>query len=374
MVRDALTYLIRNTDITYLSEGSIARAMVEATSLEVSRLQDFILSQVDKAFLSTSSGLYLDLFGEMLGLPRYRDRVAVVEADDKAIRFYVTSGTLGSRLQSASNPSLAVIPARTTIQNSSGSVVYTTINDTIFPASAKQVYVAATAETPGAAYNVGANQLVIHSLGNSEILVTNDTSITVGADIEPDSEYRFRLSKAMTARYGSNSTAVQLAAISQPGISRVELLQYSRGAGTFDVLLVPQGNRVTRAVLDNTRRAVEQVTAFGVSPRVIEPEYLPFKIAIQLSYKEGTQSGQKLAARNSAQSAILTYLSSIPLGGEVVINQIRSAVLTANSNIRDLQIIELCIDGQPRVIRNIKLRKDEIVLPDPNAKDPIEVI
>ena len=78
MIRDSLRYLSSNTDISYFSQGSVAKALVEATNLEISRLQDFVSTVSDNSYISTAGGIYLDFFGEMLGIPRTKDRRASV--------------------------------------------------------------------------------------------------------------------------------------------------------------------------------------------------------------------------------------------------------------------------------------------------------
>lgn len=373
MTKDSLRYLGQNTDITYFADGSIARALVEASNLEISRLQQFISGMIDNGFISRASGIYLDMFGEVLGVSRIRDRRATASADEKIIRFYVTTGTLGSRLLTSSSGN-ASIPAGTTIQNNDGSVVFTVTTEVTFPSNHTYVYVPAIATSVGAGFNIGANQLTIHSLSNSDIKVTNDIAISSGSSLEVDDEYRYRLSRTMTARYGANISAIQLAAISQAGVARTEILQYARGAGTFDVLLVPQGNKVSRKTIEDTRRAVEQVVAFGISPKIKEPEYVPFQTSIQLQFPDNTAVGVKLNANTNVQSAVLQYLASIPLGGELIINQLRAAVLNSDPTIKDMQIVELCIDGQPRTIRNVKLKKDELFIPCEDCPSPIIVI
>ena len=70
MNSDALQYLAQNTDITFLSEGSIARSLVEATNLEVSKVQEYITASYANVFLNSATGYYLDLIGQMLGLKR----------------------------------------------------------------------------------------------------------------------------------------------------------------------------------------------------------------------------------------------------------------------------------------------------------------
>jgi uncharacterized phage protein gp47/JayE len=374
MTRDSIRYLSRNTDITYFSQGSIARALVEATNLEISRLQEFVTTQFENSFLSTAQGIYLDLFGETLGLPRIRDRRANATVEDGAVRFFVDSGTLGSRLRDPGDPSRGLIRAGAVIRNAAGTVEFSTTVDTSFPINATSAFVPVIAATAGSEFNVGANQLVVHDLGVSDVKVTNDITITTGSDLEPDEEYRFRLSRAMSARFCSNEAAVQVAAMGQPGVSDVRLVPFARGAGTFDVLVIPQGNRLQQATKDNVRRAVEQIVAYGVNHKVREPEYVPFKLTVQLRFTDETPEGRKGVLRRAVEASLLRYFSRIPIGGQLVINQIRSAALNTDRLINDVRIIELCLDGKPRTLRNVRLREDELFIPDSDSADPVKVI
>jgi uncharacterized phage protein gp47/JayE len=374
MVKDSISYLLKNTDITYFSDGSIAKALVESTCLEISRLQEYLTGAFQNAFLSSATGIYLDLWGETLGLARIRGRRATTNIQDGAVRFYVTTGTLGSRLPHPSNSGLGLISSGTIISNAANTIEFAVTEDVTFPINAKSVFVPVSASDTGAGFNVGANQLTIHNLATSEVKVINDISITTGADIEPDNEYRFRLTRALTTRFGSNATSVEVASLTSPGIARSELLQYARGAGTFDVILIPQGNKVTLSARESTRRAIEQVSAYGISFKVREPEYVPIKITVQLSYVSGTTEGQKINIRTSAESALLQYIASVPLGGELIINQLRASVLGASSQIKDMKIIELYINCNPRTLRNVQLNEDELFIPDENSSNPIEVI
>lgn len=371
-VQDAIRYLIKNTDITYFSDGSIAKALVETTSLEISRVQQFVTGVFQNAFLSSTTGIYLDMWGETLGLTRITDRRATAEIQDGAVRFYVATGTLGSRLPHPTNSGLGLISSGTTISNPSNTVEFTVTEDVTFPINAKSVYVPVSAISSGTSFNVGVNQLTVHDLQVADVQVTNDIAIVTGSDIESDEEYRFRLSRALTTRYGSNTSAVEVAAISSPGVSRAEILQYARGAGTFDVLLIPQGNRVTTTVKENTRRAIEQVTAYGVSFAIREPEYVPVKLTVQTIFQQGVAESEKVSLRAQIESSILRYIASIPLGGELVINQVRAASLI-NNRVKDIKILELVVDCKPRTLRNIQLSEDELFIPDEKS-DAVEII
>lgn len=373
MVQDSIRYLIKNTNITYFSDGSIAKALVETNNLEISRLQEYVSSTFQNAFLSSATGIYLDMWGETLGLPRIKDRRATAQIQDGAVRFYTTSGTLGSKLPHPTNPGLGLIPLGTLISNPASTIEFVVTEDVTFPVNAKSVFVPISASGTGSGYNVGVNQLTVSSLNTSGVLVTNDVAIVTGKDTESDDEYRFRLSRAMTSRYGSNLAAIEVAALSNPSISRAEILQYSRGAGTFDVLLVPQGNRVTNTAKENVRKAIEQVAAYGISFNVREPEYVPIKVTIQLTYKNGVTDAQKINVKGQVQAAVLSYLASIPLGGELVIDQLRAAVLN-NSSVKEMKIIELYIHCRPKTLRNYQLLEDELFIPDEEVPDPVEII
>jgi len=364
MVSEGLNYLTANTEITYLAQGSIARALVDIPLLELARLQDFVITNYDNSFLSGASGAFLDLFGDGFGLPRLGERRSNVNAEDGTIRFYVRSGTLGQRLPDPRNPSKGLIPKGTTISNSTGSIQFETSQDVQFNTNLKSVYVPAVALNSGDASRIGANQLTSHSLSSTDVLVTNDNTITTGADGESDDDYRFRLSRAFSTRFSNNGAAVQVAASSVPGVLRSTLIPFLRGAGTFDVLLIPRGNKLPRSVKEEALRSVSRATAYGISPRIKEPEYVPVKLTVRLRYDQESGAGLRDAIRDNVQTAILNYIGNIPLGGELIINQLRAAILGTNAGVVDMTLLELCIDGHPQAIRNSKLEPDELFVPD----------
>ena len=373
MVSDGIDYLSKNTSITYFGEGSIARALIEATALEVSRLQNYITSLYNNSFLSSATGIYLDLFGEMLGIPRLTSVSATALSADGNVRFYVTSGTLGSRLPHPTNRQKGLVPIGTKVYDTTSYLEFTVTESTEFPVNSKSAYVTVIAASAGASFNVGVNQLVNHNLSLSDVYVTNDLAINTGGDVESDADYKYRLTKAMTTRFGSNKSAIQVAALSRPGVVDSRIVEFARGAGTFDVLLIPRGNKLSEDLRQDTLRAINQATAFGIYPVVREPVYVGFAVTIKIIPNDNAVTSIDILKQN-AQSAVLSYLSTVPLGGEIVINQIRSTVLASSRDIKDIQILELCVDGKPRTLRNIILKEDELVIPDDSLPDPIKII
>ena len=373
MNSDSLNYLADNTDITYLSEGSIARAMVEATNIEVSRLGEYVASTYTNVFINTAESFYLDQIGAGIGLRRDVSSKPATSQEDSNIKFSVASGKLGQYFPDSSNLNNGLIPAGLSISTADGSIVYKTSKAISFPYNATEVFVAAIADGEGTDYRVGRNKLVIHT-GNSAVNVTNTKAISSGSNTEPDASYRFRLSNHLATTATANEAAVRITAMSNPDVSRVVLKEFARGAGTFDALLVPTNNQLSSATKNYTTRAIELISAFGISSRVIEPTYVSFSMSIQLIPQAGTASGSLDAAKLSAKNSVLNYIDTIPMGGELIINRIRAAALSAvTGSVKDIRVIEICFDNRPHSIRNRKLASDELFTPS-TEQEAIKVI
>lgn len=371
--QESSEWLLQNTEITLLTPGSTARALIESANIHLGQFYSSMTMHLAQSYLSKASQQYLDLIGEMLGVSRRSARAALITQEDRAIRFYVAQGTLYQYLPKAGDLTKGLIPAGTTITNDDNSIVYTVETDVEFPRTANEVYVSARASTTGTEGNVGANKLRSHSLGVDAVLVTNTVSIATGADVESDDEFRFRIRNRVLTSEGANETAVRLAVLSAPGVADVKITKFRRGAGSFDVLIVPTGNRVALETIEIARQNLSSAVAFGIDFKIREPKYVRISMVLALNYK-GILVGEQDAVRVSAERAVLNYLSTIPIGGQLVVNQLGAAVLQSDERIKDYDIQGVCIDGRPQIIHNYQLEEDELFLPDENLSDPIRVI
>jgi len=374
MIADSLIYLAENTDITYLSEGSVARSLVEATMLEIAKVQEYIAAGYANVFINSATGTYLDLIGEMVGTARLTSAKSSVSAEDKNIKFSVVSGVLRDKFPHPTDSTLGQIPAGIIIQTSDGAIKFITSAAITFPGGATEVFVSAEAEDYGSIYNIGKYRLNTHD-GPSGVSVTNLYPISNGGSEESDANYRYRLSNIFAAAPSSNATSIRLAVAGIPDVSRVILNEYSRGAGTFDAMLIPIGNKVSSRARSLAQAAVNHASAFGVSAFVTEPSYLPFKITIQLIPANGATAGTVDVNRISAKNAVLNYMETIPIGGELIINRLRAAVIdSVISQIKDIKIIDICLEGRSRVIRNYQLERNQLFTPDTESGSEAVVI
>ena len=141
MNADSIAYLANHTDITYLTEGSVARSLVEATNVEISRLQEYIASSYRNVFPNTAEGFYLDLIGEGIGLARAGATRGSSGLDDQNVKFSVVVGALGDYFANPADSNLGLIPKGTTISTGDETIVYEVSQNTTFPFSAKEAFV-----------------------------------------------------------------------------------------------------------------------------------------------------------------------------------------------------------------------------------------
>ena len=282
---------------------------------------------------------------------------------------------MGDHFPNPANANEGKIPKGLTISTSDESIVYEVSKDITFPVNAKEVYVSVIATVVGGASRVGKYKLTTHS-GPAAVNVTNLKAISNGSSGETDRSYRFRILNHLTASPTGNQLSIKLAAIGNPDVARVDLFEFARGAGTFDALLVPVGNKITNSTKTRVQASIDQAAAFGINGRAVEPKYKTFKISVQLIEAKGTGAGAVDSAKITAKNAILDYIETIQIGGELIINRLRSAIIESLSlSIKDIKILELCIDGRPHVIRNIKLKPNELFTPQVDrTQEAIQVI
>lgn len=370
ITRDALRRLSANTSITYYGEGSVSRTIVDVIAREIESVYDSIDLNMSQARLVTASGAFLDLIAQQYGITRLPGSSGSVIAEDKAIRVYVTNGRLVDRLGQVGGQ--GIIQAGTKIYNRDRSISYTISSNVVFPASATTVFVPAvpTDSSKGSANNVTSGSLISHDMGTG-IFVENLVSIIGGSDVESDEELRLRISRIAGTSVPGSRISVTQAAFSNAGVSDIRIFDAKHGAGSFEILIVPVSGRASGSVLDTVKNAVGRVTPFGIRFTVRGPREVGFSTVVQLDMRRGSLSGDKSAASISASAAIRRYLAGIPMGGELVINRMITAILSSNNSISDVRILQIGINCRPQAIANYQLQYDQVFELDRKVAEPI---
>jgi uncharacterized phage protein gp47/JayE len=373
MNQESVEHLARSSIITALTPGSTARALVEATNRQIADLYDLIEGAVSQAYISLASGAHLDLLGQTLGVTRRTEETALVQVDDRNLRFYVETGTIGQRLPHPSDGTKGQIPSATRITSRDGTAIFVLQDAFDFPIGAREVFVTARATTTGTQGNVGRWELDSHNLGVTGVFVRNEDSIAVGRDPELDNSYRVRISNQVLAAPGANETAIRMSLLSIPGVADVFLSPGAAGAGSIKALLIPQTNRVPIQTLERVRRQIVSTAAYGISVIVEEPDYVPISMTIRLT-GVATSAVSTTAMGAGVETQIRLYLGDLRPGTTLNINRLRLAALQAHADIEDASIIELCINRRPVMLQNWTLNEEQVFIPDDRFDDPIKVV
>lgn len=352
--------------ITNLNPGGIARSIVEIIGSKLGEFHNTLALNMAMRYVTTAAGPYLDLLGDSMGVSRLDASQATVDRTDQNIRFYVNSGKLKDVLPAK------VIPVDTQITTSDSSVVYKTTENTDFNDFDTQVYVSAISVDTGESQNVGPASLTSHDLGVSA-LVTNDKAIRSARDVESDESFRFRLRNSHLTLQQANATALRLAVMTIPDVSDVRVREFPGGVGTYEILIVPTTSTVTFETLRRARILIDSVRAAGVRVEVREPDYIPLEIHVKLSYNRGVSDAAQARIAQNVRVNVIDYIDDIPMGGVLVINELRQRVMQTDEGIMDMQITCLNVDRRPQLLTNVRLAEEEIFILDTDADDPVSI-
>lgn len=241
------------------AEGSAATILSRPVATALGQAAEWLRDALALSFLSTTEGVYLDLFGDEWGIPRIQAVAAT-----GLVSFFGTNGT--------------AIPAGT---------IVTTSPDATAPALRFSTQASATVSSgsaivpvislePGAAGNAAAGAVSILSSAIPGITaVRNEEAMAGGADRETDDAYKERLLQNVknpsdSGNYGSYYEWVSAI----PGVGALLVLENGSGPGTVDVYVTnatrdaaPQSllDQVMDVLVDPIRlkQQAEDMTASG---------------------------------------------------------------------------------------------------------------
>lgn len=364
--QEAIDYLVENTPITQLESGGAARSMVDVFSRHLADFYTKLDIDLSMAYLTTASGFYLDLLGKLFGVSRTIVTNFNVLSEDKILKFYGAEGTLLSEHL----PSM-VIPAGTTVSTLDGAVTFTVSEDANFLQMDDHVFVSASPLNSSSYEKAGIGEVSINSIGISGVKATNLSPLTTGSETEKDIDYRARIASSMTSRQGANETAIRVAALSAPGVAEATVSSFSRGAGSFEVMVIPTGNRVPAASMEQIKSRVAATAALGVAFDVREPDYVQLKLEMRVSFDSTVSDPNKALMLRDMEREVLSYIGDVRPGGELSMARIQSIALETSASVTDAVVTYLCVDKKAQIIRNIRLEDDELIVPDENTANPI---
>ena len=325
---DTLAMMRANTSLTKVSSGTLVQSILRAINSKLAQNNAVLTTKLAQSFLSSASGDSLDLIGVLFNTPRGGN---VLGARANIQKFYCTSGTLDTLLGIV-NP----IPAGTILQSADGIIQYRLAVDLPFNTGDTQVFGSIEAIVAGSSSNIGAGVLVSHGLDVPGLLTTNIESVDNGTDSQTDEEYRYILSKAVTAAEAANETSIRLAALSISGVADVRLVRYVHGIGTYGLIVIGTTPIVSTTVLQNTLSAITQVTAAGNFQTVRPPRYVGIEVGATLRFRSDTLDEDKDTIVEQVEDEIYDYINNIPMGEGFIRNELIQRIMDVSEKILDV--------------------------------------
>lgn len=337
---EILIDIVNNTTLRRVSPGSKTRAIAQALSKKLGQMYKKFDLNIGLAFLDGAEGKYLDFFGDLLGTPRLGEQPAKVSLAEQNVRFYVDSGTFGSI--NGGEPILLTTGTVISTSPSGTGITYTIPYNIVISASDVNAYVPAQASRPGAAQNVGVDQLVYHNFtsysdsANNTLKVTNDAEIVTGQSVETDTNYRFRIANKIISSEQGNLTAIRIAALSVPGVADVVTIPFARGIGTLDLLIKSTTPTVSVGLINSVQAAIDTVSSQGIILKARKPKETGLSLVATLTFKKSLPSTQEQNILSSVTANLTDYIDSLDIGEQFIVNRALEKVLVTSDVIKNV--------------------------------------
>ena len=390
LMTDSVGDLSARTSVTKLTAGGIARGLLEAVNTRLGEAYQIFDVNLARAFVSSASGQYLDMIGELLGTTRQPSEAARADSQTEIVKFYVAPQTTFGTINNGMD---IVVPQGTYLATGpyNGGVRYRTTAQVTLPANLSSGWVSAEAMVPGEISNLGTDSLIYHSFvdytdyANSTLLVTNVHPIANGKNIESDANYRYRITNRALEAEAANQTAIRLAVLSTPGIADVVLVPRYRGLSTFAAILKAVTPTVSDGLIDAVQSNLMRVIAFGDIAYVRRPKETGVSMKLSVYYSAQLSDDELTNIETTMTDLIKTYVNSLDIGETFLVNRMVSNLFSVSDKIANFGeagklVDELYVHVESRLqdnkVRQILLGDyvpaiDERIIIEPTLEYPI---
>lgn len=343
--------ILNETNLTANLDSSAIGVILKIFAAESNIVWAYIEDLHEQSNLSTAGGTNLDNFGLLFGVPRRQSSKSTTTGQTRSVRF---TNSTGSNIS---------VPAGTRVfKYSEPQIAYFTVEAATAPAGGA-VDVHVTAAREGEIYNVGVGELNRHDIASAGLIVANTLPINNGNLQESDAAYRQRILQELSRRNVLNVHNVDALLRSIPGIRDVYVMEFERGAGTFDAVIIPYNFSDTSLLVSEAQALLNASVPAGLSALARGPRYRQLDIRVNIRFAtEGLERREQV--RQQIRNLIISRVDNLPVengtgNGTFLVNQIRDSAILADSLVLDASVV-LGLDGMPLAPQGeIRLGKGE---------------
>lgn len=324
-----------DTEITDFNEGSEIRNLLEALACISFHMELNDMQLLRIAFLPTSYGSWLDLFGEELHLPREPGRQSqgdVTFSIPEPVNYLIT------------------IPQATRLVASDTGLYYDTYMTVEIPIGETSVDCPIYSVVPGAGTNAKADTITLFENTSlyPSVSVTNPEDCTGGTDTESDEDYRTRLlDKKGEDGFGSLEYYKKLGKVK----------------GVHDIALVPSTNGYTGKVLVNGyNKPLESSILAEVTSLYTNEKNLVYNHTFEVAEVDYTDLDLEIecgVTDEVEEQLFIDALTNFINGGQVTLasTQLSAKGCTINESVTNYQLMTM-LETLPFVVQVTSIKKD----------------
>lgn len=292
---DFFNYKNPDSEITDFNEGSVIRNILEAIACDIFHLEYNDQQILRAAFLPTSYGSWLDIFGEELNLYRKEGRQAqgdVTFSIDSPVNYVIS------------------IPQGTRLVSETTGLYYDTYMTVEIPIGETSVDCPVYSIIVGGGTNAKANTITLFEDKSTfpEVKVTNNEDCTGGRDTESDDDYRARLiEKKSEDGFGSYEYYKKLGKIE----------------GVHDIAIVDSDNDYTgKVIINGYKKPLDENILMEIISLFNKQSNLVYKHSFEVEEVEYTNLDLEITVGviDEMESEIyIDALTNFVNGGEVTI-------------------------------------------------------
>lgn len=359
IVVDILESLQKNAGISAVYPGSIARALAESISTEISQLYSSLAFSLTQSDLRSASGRNLDLIGDLYGVPR------------KTI-----SENLVNERQSFNIEFILNKPYSSDVLIPKNTYVYTDVDnfnirqyrfklygDVVITTGSTRAYGLVIPDFTDRSYTAPVNSLNKHSYVPPPGLVVycnNPKEVYSVINAEGDDNYRRRIISSIKSQSIGTVESLRMAVLSIKGVRDVRIRESTYGIGSCDIIIIPESGSTIKSYPELVFEAIKNVKPVGVRFNVRVAERIQINVAATITLVNGITENMASGIKNQASLFVRRYLNSLTVGDTVSLSEIEREIYRSSDAVRRVQINAFDANGQDLQLKDFTSTNDKI--------------
>ena len=183
---------------------------------------------------------------------------------------------------------------------------------------------------------------------------------------ESDQNFKRRIFDNPKLQAKANKKAIKKACRDVPGVNKVEMNQYTRGVGTFDVYIITDNPKPSQSKINEVQEKIDEVQGYGINGKAVFPITVVLDLELQYIFYSNTNQSDRQQIRDAAREKLKKYINNKGLGSELIINQLIDLLMDVDKKgdkIKNVKFNKMFIDGTRVMIDNKEFKQDERLVP-----------